>query len=404
MKNRIIINVLAAGLLFGGGSAAHAVDLECTGFKQTLGEAGHNPPVSARVLYNTAGWTVIYTLANGQTVDRSRQYTMRDMSDDKTTQWHGWSLKGDVGMVGRIGRLKDTGHAIYSEDLVNSDNKVLATNLIDCGWVPEYRDTTVATTPPQPAPKPSSPWLVDICNPNGVNPNDDWFLAFDETRFVAEFVKASEVNGPKRFGSYQASKDGVTMTVGNDQMVLTLTPEGNNIALQWTSPASGASGGHMTCVRQSDQRPTWWSEPAPTDQTAPVAKAGVGSAPTIVALSSNDGHLSEHVTVTLGSQIVDALLDTGASLGTVPESIANALIASGEANWNADGKSILADGRKVAEKRINVHRLTLGGRTVENVLLSVVPDGQGMTLLGMQVLRTFGKFTIDADNDQLILG
>jgi hypothetical protein len=62
MKTGVIITTaLAAGLLFGGGSAAHAFDLECSGFKQTIGYAGSNPPVSARVLVNTAGWTVRYT-------------------------------------------------------------------------------------------------------------------------------------------------------------------------------------------------------------------------------------------------------------------------------------------------------------------------------------------------------
>ena len=146
------------------------------------------------------------------------------------------------------------------------------------------------------------------------------------------------------------------------------------------------------------------TSPQPNSTPPSSGSTGVGRPATIVPLITSDNHLSEHVTVSLGSQTVDMMLDTGAMLGTVSESVAATLIASGEANWNDDGHAILADGSKVAEKRINIHRVTIGGRTVDNVLLGVVPDGKGMMLLGMQVLRTFGKFTIDAANDQLILG
>jgi clan AA aspartic protease (TIGR02281 family) len=155
-------------------------------------------------------------------------------------------------------------------------------------------------------------------------------------------------------------------------------------------------------VMQSEAVCTFDNAPAPSAPT--TVQNGVGRSPTVVSLISTDNHLSEHVTVSLGSQTVDMMLDTGAMLGSVSESIAATLIASGEANWNEDGHAILADGSTVAEKRINIHHVTIGGRTVDNVLLGVVPDGKGMMLLGMQVLRSFGKFTIDAANDQLILG
>jgi predicted aspartyl protease len=165
--------------------------------------------------------------------------------------------------------------------------------------------------------------------------------------------------------------------------------------------------GDKLVMRSSAQCYAENATPAPVPQTpsAPPSSAptGVGR-PTIVPLITTDNHLSEHVTVSLGSQTVDMMLDTGAMLGTVSESVAATLIASGEANWNEDGHAILADGSRVAEKRSNIHRVTIGGRTVDNVLLGVVPNGEGMMLLGMQVLRTFGKFTIDAANDQLILG
>jgi hypothetical protein len=90
MKTGVITtSVLAVGLLFGGGSAARAFDLNCNTFKQTLGDAGRNPPISARVLVSSAGWTVRYILANGDIVDRSKQYAMNDESDATKTEWHG---------------------------------------------------------------------------------------------------------------------------------------------------------------------------------------------------------------------------------------------------------------------------------------------------------------------------
>jgi predicted aspartyl protease len=50
-----------------------------------------------------------------------------------------------------------------------------------------------------------------------------------------------------------------------------------------------------------------------------------------------------------------------------------------------------------------ISRVTLGEHTVTNVPAVVSPDGVP-PLLGMGVLRRFGRFTIDVANGQLILG
>jgi hypothetical protein len=43
----------------------------------------------------------------------------------------------DLSMVGRIMRRNADGHAIYVEELFDRSNKLLASNEIDCGSVPE---------------------------------------------------------------------------------------------------------------------------------------------------------------------------------------------------------------------------------------------------------------------------
>lgn len=286
--NRMLSTALALATLAGVSAPAHADEyLQCEGFTQTVGYAGHNPPVSAIVSVHSGTWSVVYVLANGQRVDRSDQYTMTNSNDTSETRWTGRSFKKpNISMTGAVMRNNQTHHLGYLETAYDNNTRI-SENVIDCGPEPDAA--------PAPAPAPA------------------------------------------------------------------------------------------------------YAPPAP-------APAGVGRAPTTAQLTSTDDHLSEHVMVNLGSQSVDMLIDTGASLGSVTVSMAATLIASGEANWNADGYSILADGSRMAEKRVNVHHVTIGGRSIDNVLLSVVPNDNTVMLLGMQVLRTFGRFTIDTVNDRLILG
>jgi clan AA aspartic protease (TIGR02281 family) len=110
-----------------------------------------------------------------------------------------------------------------------------------------------------------------------------------------------------------------------------------------------------------------------------------------------------HVTVTIGGVPNDMLLDTGAAMSSVTTSLADGLIARGEAHELAPAKFTMANGSSEYERVVSVNSITIGSHTRTNVSMSVGPDGS-MMLLGLPVLNAIGKFTIDAGSSQLIFG
>jgi predicted aspartyl protease len=108
-----------------------------------------------------------------------------------------------------------------------------------------------------------------------------------------------------------------------------------------------------------------------------------------------------HVTVTIGGVPNDLLLDTGAAMSSVTASLADGLIARGEAHELAPTKFTMANGSSEHERVISVN--SIGSHTRTKVSMSVGPDGS-MLLLGLPVLNAIGKFTIDAGSSQLIFG
>jgi clan AA aspartic protease (TIGR02281 family) len=156
-----------------------------------------------------------------------------------------------------------------------------------------------------------------------------------------------------------------------------------------------------TCVADHPTAPVAQPAPVVIQSAPPQPVVAVQSA--VIALISSDGGFSETVPVGLGGQTVMMTIDTGAMIGMVPKSVADALIASGNAVEEQAGTSILADGQKVPERRITIKQISLGSQVVNNVLTGVGPDN-GTALLGMNVLKKFGRFTIDTATDHLILG
>lgn len=110
-----------------------------------------------------------------------------------------------------------------------------------------------------------------------------------------------------------------------------------------------------------------------------------------------------HVTVNVGGASVDMAVDTGAGITQITESFANNLLAYGQAREVTPSITTIADGSSRIERRIIVSSLTLGSHTCTNVLMVVAPD-RAMMLLGLPVLNSIGKFTIDANNSRLIFG
>ena len=412
MKNRITTLALAAGLL-GGNAAAHAttfnIDLECSGFKQTLGDAGHNPPVSARVLLNSAGWTVRYTLANGDNVDRSKQYVMHDQTSASLTGWTGWGIDGkraDLGMVGRILRRNADGHALYTENLYDRSNKLLASNEIDCGFVPEQRPVVADAFAPQPAPKdppaplapppplapaaPQSKWLVDRCFANAV----EWELAFDQQQGVAEFIQAANATpeATKRYGQFNLVNGVIELTVGSDQMKLHLY---SDASLRWEI---NATQGTMQCMKGSTDKPTWWTDPATAPP--PVAQGSAHDSMPITVV----GTKAIAPVILGGSLAVDMMIDTGCTDLAITETIANQLLVSGQATYGEDVEYKLADGSKHINKTLNIATVTIGGHVLHNVHAGIGPDGVPL-LLGFTILQQISpKFSIDTAAGMLIFG
>jgi clan AA aspartic protease (TIGR02281 family) len=102
------------------------------------------------------------------------------------------------------------------------------------------------------------------------------------------------------------------------------------------------------------------------------------------------------VPVSLGGYPVNMVIDTGATSMTVNDALAAQLVANGQASWTGATVQItIADGTKQTRREISINTLTVGDRTIHNVLGHVSPDGADM-LLGNTVLARLGaKFGIN---------
>jgi clan AA aspartic protease (TIGR02281 family) len=139
----------------------------------------------------------------------------------------------------------------------------------------------------------------------------------------------------------------------------------------------------------------------------PIPAASVADAKTSAALIvSNsvpvvlDGNRAL-VPLSVGSQSIYAMVDTGCSDMTVTESIANKLLAAGQATRLANTDSTLADGTHRTTRVISINTVVIGGHGLYNVPAMVNPDGAIM-LLGFAVLnQVSGKFTVNTAKSTL---
>lgn len=196
-------------------------------------------------------------------------------------------------------------------------------------------------------------------------------------------------------------------------------PDGKPV-LEWTS---GTEQSTMLCdfLYERDNTPVNWVFPpgaqpdtppavaeATPEDTSPQPDVKTITQPTItsgltIALSTDSvgGHT---VDVTLGTSTpTTMLIDTGATIVSLPQNIADQLVSIGDATLVDKGQFTIADGTTHIKNIIDIGKFTIGGRTLYHVRASVAPDG-AEPLLGTNVLNIFGKFSIDAANNQLILG
>ncbi len=98
------------------------------------------------------------------------------------------------------------------------------------------------------------------------------------------------------------------------------------------------------------------------------------------------------------------LIDTGATDLVITNSLASTLVAAGDAEWLPNDEAKLADGTKIEERNVKIHRVSIGDHTLIDVEAGVNPSDTGDMLLGFPVLNLFGKFTIDTNASQLTFG
>jgi predicted aspartyl protease len=108
-----------------------------------------------------------------------------------------------------------------------------------------------------------------------------------------------------------------------------------------------------------------------------------------------------HITVVVGGESTDMILDTGAPITLVTPALANSLINSGQATELQPIEVTMANGSKEMERVISVRSLTIGSHTRTNVSVS---ESDGMQLLGLPVLSAIGRFSIDSVAGELTFG
>ena len=135
---------------------------------------------------------------------------------------------------------------------------------------------------------------------------------------------------------------------------------------------------------------------APAAYNAPAQAAP--STQTRVAITGEGMGGLQSVNVTTGSTTTSMFVDSGCATTSITAALADKLIANGEAG---SAEFINADGHTSTARQITIHRLVLGGRMLTEVTANV---GGGVQLLGIGVLRRFGRFTIDLNAGQLVLG
>lgn len=327
-------------------------------------------------------------------IDRSTQHNISH-NTARPLGWWGHRASGptNLWMTGDLLPRAGSDHVLYVEELHDAtrDNVVVMHSEADCA--PMHDNVPQAPPPGPPPPAPTTEFLVDRCSANGT----DWYLAFNQTINVAEFVASSDAtpDTSKRYGPFSIINGVTNITVGKDQMKLFLYSNG---VLQWS--AEGRNGS-MQCQRFATEKPTWWAEPVPVPQ-APAAPPVVASAhdsmPTTVAGTR------AIAPVILGSVAVDMMIDTGCTDLAITQAIADQLIAKGQATYGDDAEYTLADGSKHTNKTLDIATVTIGGHVLHNIHAGIGADGS-MLLLGFTILQQISpKFSIDTVAGMLTFG
>jgi clan AA aspartic protease (TIGR02281 family) len=112
------------------------------------------------------------------------------------------------------------------------------------------------------------------------------------------------------------------------------------------------------------------------------------------------------VPVRINDQItLNFVVDSGASDVTIPNDVVSTLVRTGtitDADFLGKQTYRLADGSTVPSQRFAIRSLTVGDKTLKNVVGSISPSASDL-LLGQSFLSRFKSWSIDNDRRALIL-
>jgi hypothetical protein len=155
---------------------------------------------------------------------------------------------------------------------------------------------------------------------------------------------------------------------------------------------------------QAAPAPAAQAAPAPVAQAAPAPVASPPAKPAApardaVQLIPLNNALYLHVAIDGHDELMQ--LDTGANISTIKESLADSLVAAGEAKDMGTGEYVMANGVKSTHRNVVVQSLQLGSHRRGDVPMAAVSN-DGMQLLGLSVLNSIGAFTVDSASNQLV--
>jgi gag-polyprotein putative aspartyl protease len=240
---------------------------------------------------------------------------------------------------------------------------------------------------------PTEPYYAVACHDD----RETWTLAFNQHGTQAEFFKDQ---GRIRVGTYrQQGDDAFVRYTGGERPTRWLDRE----------PAFILPPAPVVTARRE---PPTTGHPASPDKPQPApgqmcdcehncyhAAGSTSAHPNSVPITVDGEQALAQVRV--GRLSFNALIDSGASSLSLPETAGDELINSGGATEGEPSSVLHADGKSAQCRTIVVNSVNIGGHVVRNVRTVLEPDGS-QPLLGFKVLQSItGRFTIDAANSTL---
>jgi clan AA aspartic protease (TIGR02281 family) len=158
---------------------------------------------------------------------------------------------------------------------------------------------------------------------------------------------------------------------------------------------SGHTVGNGWCIISYTPAPKPAPAPAPAHPAPTIQADDLDTPPAghFIAISTTpSGAMLTRVRV--GSSYVTALVDTGATVTVVPQTLGQGLLANGDALYLGEDTFTIADGSSRRQTVIRIKTLQLGQIVLHDVKAAIAPYGADV-LLGLTALDKLGRITID---------